>query len=68
MISARSLVGVLVDVEPGAQQLDAGLGDLLPDENPQTVGHGPNLAETRSNAAKGEASRLYGVKFHNCSK
>ena len=37
MIDARSLVGVDVDVEAGAQEIDARLGDLFPDEDSRTV-------------------------------
>src|SRR5262249_37644273 len=65
----REVAGrVDVDVETGPQELDAGLGDLLAHENLQAFSHAANVAETRTNTAKDEASTLYGVKCHNCSK
>ena len=57
MISARSLVAVDVDVEPGAEELDARFGDLLADED-----SGPRGSRER-NVTRELSRRLYEVKW-----
>ena len=68
MIAARSLVGVDVDVEFDAQQVDAGLGDLLAHEDSRAAAHVTNVAWSTSRCRHycRKKSTLQQVKYQNC--
>ena len=64
MISSSGDVGVDVDVESLAQQLDAGVGDLLADENSRPPRHAATVLLVRLERARhGDAALDVGAEL-----